>query len=270
MDIYITDLETEERLRVPMLPEELNVKTGAVFQTYAVMGVGDVRLPAGQQPTAFSWEGVLPGRRRMRAPYVREWRSPKAIQQLWSEWRAGKKKLRLMATGTPINHDVYLDRYSVTYSGGQGDYGYSIEFVQARDLSVRLAAAPGQAAPAQPAQARPSPPPAATYTVRAGDSLWSIAQATMGGGGRYGELYEANRAAIDARNSAAGAPKHTIYVGQELAIPSPAPGAPPAPKKAKAAKPKAPAPSGGGGSGDGGRPIGVGAPSYVPSYPSPY
>ena len=215
MDIYLTDLETGDRLRFPMLPESINVQTGAIFQNYTVLAVGDIRLPTGDELTGFTWDGKLPGKLRENEPYVREWRNPHEIQSLWSVYRNRKKKLRLLVTETPINHDVYIQRYNVTYSGGHGDYDYNISFTQAKDLRV-LALTPATAqepATAPAAATRPEPPPATTYTVKPGDSLWKIAQQLMGGGANYPALYEANKAVIGPNPS-------LIHPGQVLTIPS--------------------------------------------------
>lgn len=45
--------------------------------------------------------------------------------------------LVLYVSDTPINHDVYLEDYNVTYSGGNGDYDYDISFVVAKPLIVK-------------------------------------------------------------------------------------------------------------------------------------
>lgn len=49
----------------------------------------------------------------------------------------------------------------------------------------------------------------ATYTIKSGDSLWKIAQETMGSGSKYAELAAANGIS----------PSATIYAGQTLNIP---------------------------------------------------
>ena len=52
---------------------------------------------------------------------------------------------------------------------------------------------------------------AAEYTVKAGDTLGSIAQQELGSGARWNEIYEANKDTIKDPN--------LIYVGQKLEIP---------------------------------------------------
>ena len=65
----------------------------------------------------------------------------------------------------------------------------------------------------EPAAPAVSPTPAEnTYTVQAGDSLWSIAQKTYGTGTKWGVVYEANSSSIKNANM--------IYVGQVLVLPA--------------------------------------------------
>ena len=219
MEIFLTDLEADDTMQFPMLPEKINVHAGSLFQNYTILVVGDISLPSGEELTGFSWDGILPGEARKNAPYIAEWRRPQEIQNLWSVYRAEKKKLRLMITETPINHDVYIQRYSIEYSGGYGDFAYNIYFTQAKDLKVYASGASGEGsttaatAENQPqGQERPSPPPATSYTVVKGDTLWGIAQKEMGSGSRYSELHEANRDVI-------GSDPNNIKPGQVLTIP---------------------------------------------------
>ena len=64
--------------------------------------------------------------------------------------------------------------------------------------------------PAKPAE--PEKPAESTYTVVAGDCLWSIAQKTYGTGTKWGIIYEANKATVKNPN--------LIYIGQVLTIPA--------------------------------------------------
>jgi hypothetical protein len=89
---------------------------------------------------------------------------------------------------------VYLEDFSGTFSGGYGDYNYKISFIQAKDLTVSISGGNSSSGANQnQSPARPSPPPAKTYTVVKGGSLWKIAQKLMGSGARYTELYEAKK-----------------------------------------------------------------------------
>ena len=55
-------------------------------------------------------------------------------------------------------------------------------------------------------------PATETYTVKAGDSLWRIAQNKLGDGNRYMEIFYANRDKMDS-------PQSVIHPGDELNIP---------------------------------------------------
>jgi hypothetical protein len=226
MDIYLTDLETGSRMRFPMVPEKITVQAGEIFQSYTVMAIGDIKLPTGEELNGFQWDGILPGEARKNQPYMAEWRNPKEIQSLWSTYKAGKKKLRLLVTETPINHDVYIEGYTADYKGGYGDYYYKITFVQAKDLQVHVsgAATPaGAAASATAAPARPSPPPSKTHTVASGDTLWKIAQKYLNSGADYTKIYSANKDLIEGEAKKHGRSNsdngHWIYPGTVLAIP---------------------------------------------------
>lgn len=256
MDIYLTDLETNDCIRFPMLPDRITVNTAASFYEYSIINTGEIQIPSGEKLTGFSWSGKLPGAARKNAPYIKEWTDPHEMQSRWSFFRANKKKLRLLITETPINHDVYLSSYDVDYSGGYGDYDYTIEFIQAKDLKIYVsldaqlednsgdgeddttendgnrhtASASRKVFLSSPDgsrewensgyfPSRTSPPEPKTYTVAEGDSLWSIAEKLMGGGNKYFLLYKANKEVIDPPNQEAAADPYTIYAGQVLTIP---------------------------------------------------
>lgn len=257
MDIYLTDLETNDCMRFPMLPEEITVNSSASFYTYSIINVGEIKIPSGEMLTGFSWSGKLPGAARKNEPYVKAWIDPREVQSRWSVFRNKKTKLRLLVTETPINHNVYIASYSVNYAGGYGDYDYTIEFIQAKELKIYAAetqtteiiesgdkdgsgddgngrrllnskrrkvflSSPDGSKVWENSgyfPSRTAPPAPKTYTVAVGDSLWSIAEKLMGGGSKYLQLYMANREIIDEGNKNNPAEKYMIYAGQILTIP---------------------------------------------------
>lgn len=220
MDIYITEIETGARLTLSMLPEKAKREGDAQFQVYDIINVGEVKIPKGTKLLTFSWYGTLPGKSRRDASYIKSqyWHSPEEIQNIWEKWRVNGTKLRLMVTETPINHDVYLSRYTAEATGGNGDYEYNISFVEAKPVEVytvnELSIKPSAKTNTSSTTTRPPAANAAatTYTVKSGDSLWMIAQKTLGKGGRYMEIFNLNKDKLKNPN--------LIYPGQVLTLPS--------------------------------------------------
>lgn len=219
LDIYLTLLETGDCFRFPMLPERVELNMGNEFANYQILGVGEIQTPSGVALDRLSWSGLFPGECRKENPFIREFMPPMECYK-WLEnvkAKAGvSKKLRLLITETSVNLDVYLDQFSGEFSGGQGDFNYSISLVQGKDLLVYATCAIGSGS----AQVeRPALPVTTQYTVVKGDCLWLIAQRFLGSGTRYGEIYSANQSLIDAENKRYGNSKYTIYPGQVFTIP---------------------------------------------------
>ena len=228
MDIYLTNLKTKDRLRIPMLPEEISVKKANQFVSYSIMKIGEVRIPNGTSLDSFSWSGILPGKKRKDAPYVRKWRKPNEIYKWITNLKAknGKPvKARLLITGTPINCDVYLQDFSPVPTGGYGDIEYSITLIQAKEIKVKKKAKDnkknsskkkksGKKLKDKPSSApeSTSKPADQTYTVKSGDSLWKIAQRFYGDGSQYTKIHTANQDTV-------GNDPDRIYPGQILTIP---------------------------------------------------
>jgi nucleoid-associated protein YgaU len=191
--IYLTDKETNETIVFPMMPEKINVKAGAKFRTYVILDIGDIDIPGGELLTIFSWDGILPGEKRKNEPYVFDWVPPQVIQEKLSYFRSTGKLLHLLISNTPINHDVWLDEYSVEYSGGYGDYTYSVTFKQAKQLVINTI---NEANTQETSVTQRSiAPKAKIYTVKTGDTLWKIAQSQLGSGGKYMEIASLNNIA---------------------------------------------------------------------------
>ena len=218
--VYITELDTGTRVALPLPPESVKCKAETKFISYNIINVGEVKLPNGEKLTKFSWSGRLPGEsmKHMRMVSAADWRSPKEIQSIFSIWRNRGMKLRLLVTGTTINHDVYLENYTVDNSR-LDTVEYSISFTHAKDIKVYTTAELNIQEAAQVPQttndreAASETPQKTTYTVKPGDSLWAISKKLLGSGARYSELYEANKSII-------GSNPNLIYPGQTFTIPA--------------------------------------------------
>ena len=217
VDIYIKETNGSRELRIPWLPDTVKfTRNGTRMAKYEILDVGSVHVPTGSELGKFSWESYFPGEGHKDLPFLRgTWQDPKKIQTMLSEWSEYGTPLRIIMTGTPINHDVYLTDYNVNYESGYGDYKYDIEFERRRDIKIVATKMSGSSAGTASA--------ARTYTVKSGDTLWAIAKKFLGSGTKHGTIYQLNKAIIEqtakkhGKSSSSGG--HWIYPGTILQIP---------------------------------------------------
>ena len=134
--------------------------------------------------------------------------------------RDSRQEGRFLITGTDLDVNMAVAVESLDYEerGGEpGDIYYTITLKEWRQYGAArvLVGNAGSLAKSKPKRSG-APAPAKGYTVKAGDSLWAIAQQVYGDGSRYPELYSKNKDAIDKGNKGTGNPQYTIYPGQEF------------------------------------------------------
>ena len=225
MDIYITNTETDETLQIPILPTEIKGSMSNKFASYNVIKNGEIKIPNGTNLDTYSWSSYFPGEARRNEPYIRgTWVDPKVCNMFMRDLRMLNEKpvkVELMITETWINMQAYMQSYSTVRSGGYGDIKYDVTFVRAKQINVKkqsestegnIQDTPTATASTDDTTDRYTPPPAETYTVVQGDTLWGIAQRFYNDGARYPEIHEANRATI-------GDDPNIIKPGQVFVIP---------------------------------------------------
>ncbi len=196
--IILSEFDTGDYMTFPMLPESITVECGTRFQNYDIMNVGEIMLPLGEELTRFSWKCKIPGQKRQTKnnlglflnTFIVVEKDPKAMEEWFSYLRNSNIKCRLLITETPVNHNVYLENYKMTYSGGYGDYECDISFIHAKELKVLTEE------PLKPLisseNVRPSKKAESSYVIKKGDTLWGIAQKYLGKGSRYSEIAKLN------------------------------------------------------------------------------
>ncbi|WOW16591.1 LysM peptidoglycan-binding domain-containing protein [Clostridioides difficile] len=125
------------------------------------------------------------------------------------------------------NMKVSLEEYNIVEDAENGsDVKVTIKLKQYRDYSTKkLVLSPPKNETGRPnVKIEPkrvdsvNAPSGKTYTVKAGDSLWSICQKQLGNGSLYKKVYELNKTMMDKANKGKKVPKYTIYKGQVLKL----------------------------------------------------
>lgn len=218
VDIYIREKNGDREIRIPILPEKFSFPDGdATFITSDIMGWGEVAVPSGTELGSYTWESEFPGELRKNDPMIRgTWQDPKIYRNLLDEWKRKGTLLNILITGYPVNADVYCYKFVPDGEGPYGDIFYELEFIEAREITVTTTDETKKTAR--------SATVAKTYTIKSGDTLWSIAKAHYGDGTKWQTIYNANKEIIEKTAKQYGKSSsqngHWIYPGVKLTIPA--------------------------------------------------
>ncbi len=223
--ITIYDLQKARNLQIPSLPEQISFSCGAKYVSYDIADLGVAEFPAGVEPKAVSWSGVFYGEAfKDFSPIVQKWKAPLEIQNLLNEWVSGGTKLKLVISNTPINMDVTLASFDMTYKGPYGNYEYTLSFKEYVDLKVTVIKKSTTTTTTQPETVRNIKPAPSTYTIKTGDTLWSIAYKYYKSGTKYTVIYNANKNTIESAAKKHGFSSSNngdrIWAGTVLTIPN--------------------------------------------------
>ena len=207
--------------QLPVNPLEdvtLNYKSGN--KTVELVELGEATLLGDRALTGVTIKSIFPAHSY---PWVSgSPRTPDYYVDYLTKRLTRKKTVRLVIAGDGVDINLRCSIESFTPQRPFGEIEvvyYTLSLKEYRSFgAARIQLAATTAATAAPARTGEKPV-GKTYTVKAGDCLWSIAQSQLGNGSRYPELYSANQELIDAKNKGTGYPKYTIYSGQVLAIP---------------------------------------------------
>lgn len=218
-----------KKFTFPALPEKIQGKYGAKYQSFDIISKGTVKIPKGTDVTEIAWDGVFFGKSKRKEPIVKRknWKAPDKCVKILNDFMKDGTVLNLIVAGTWINMDVTISSFQPRAVGAYGNIEYSITFVQKKPLKIyttnelKIAEYVKKTVPRN--DSSDSSGGGSSYTVVPGDTLWGIAARMLGGGSNWTRIYDANAAVIEEwarKYGRAGSDHgHWIYPGEVLTIP---------------------------------------------------
>ncbi|EGT3754166.1 LysM peptidoglycan-binding domain-containing protein [Clostridioides difficile] len=220
-------------VQLPITPGKLEVKVTNKNKTIDLINVGEVNILKKEGLSEISFEAEFT---HNKLPFCRgQFRDVQFFLSKLELLKTDCKPFQFIVSrelGNKVlfntNMKVSLEEYNIVEDADNGsDTKVAIKLKQYRDYSTKkLVPAP----PKTTETGRPSvkiepkrvdsinAPNTKTYTVKSGDSLWSICQKQLGNGSLYKKVYELNKSMMDKANKGKNLSKYTIYKGQVLKL----------------------------------------------------
>lgn len=205
----------KEKLRLPVLPEQLDVSNNLANESVKVSKFGEVTFINEPGAKTISFSSHFPKKYSPLSEYKGFLSPENAILKI-EKWMKAKKPVQFLVTGTKINFTCSIENFS--HREGEKDIGD-------RDFDLTLkeyqTASPRKIKQKKKTKKkRPSKPAPNMYTVKKGDTLWHIAGRFYGNSQEWRKIWNANKQAMIKRSKRnIKQPGHWIFPGQKLKIP---------------------------------------------------
>jgi LysM repeat protein len=201
----------QDIFRLPVNPETLEIKEAGDGKSYTIVDFGEINAIAHPKLTEITIESIFPAQRY---PFVlvpetgpNRLRRPFEYVEMIKKWMESRRPIRFVFSGIKgsdssgeqsSGHDFALNMAASIESfswklvaGSSGDIEFSLslkKYVFYQALAVKVVK--GEAKAEQKRASDKKPP--STYTMKAGDNLWKIAQKVLGDGQKYKVIQKLN------------------------------------------------------------------------------
>lgn len=210
MEIWLR--QGRAKLRIAVLPAEYEVTSESNNTQVVIHSLGEINLLGKKKLKNISFSSFFPKQKYSFCEYT-SFPGPKESVKLIERMK-DNGVLRLTMTGTPVNMDCTIEKFTWGENDGTKDINFTLEFKEYRKVriktKVKRESLPQKVEPA--ATERPAKEVSSTtYTVAKGDNLCKIAKNLTGSSANWKAIYEQNKTVI-------GGNPNLLYPGQQLVI----------------------------------------------------
>ncbi len=187
-------------------PKQIQVSSDNGDKSIELLNVGTVMLPGRRNPVKITIQTFLPA---PGSPFYRGV-APESMIGMIEKAKNGQKSIRIIISGTNVNHKFIINSAAATYTEGQNDVQVAWSFTEDRFSSITAVASMANRYTATGLSQRPDTQETPkSVTVKSGDTLWGFAVQYYGDGTRWQDIAGQNGIAAPGK----------LPVGKVLEIP---------------------------------------------------
>ncbi|WP_342510590.1 hypothetical protein MKY34_11315 [Sporosarcina sp. FSL K6-1522] len=137
MDIFLSVNNRAEVIQLPIVPSEFKISSPVNNENFTTINQGDIKLFGERGLKSLVIASFFPhhdkhypfarGENRLRWDYVK----------IIESWRDRKLRVRLIATGAPINIVMTIDDFEYGYQDGSGDIYYTLTLSEFKMIQLK-------------------------------------------------------------------------------------------------------------------------------------
>ena len=183
--LVITD---DGQFELAVNPKQISVSGDNSDKTMELLNLGTVMLPGHRNPLKITIQTFLPA---SNSPFYKGI-TPEKIIAMIDKAKDGQRSIRLIISGTDINHKFIINSASRNYIEGQKDITVSWSLTEDRMSSVRAVASAAKKTDTGLNERPGDEEIPKSVTLVKGDTLWDLAVKYYGDGTQWTKIAEAN------------------------------------------------------------------------------
>lgn len=136
MDIFLSVNNREQIIQLPIVPSEFMISSPVSNETFTTINQGDLLLLGEEGLKGIVIDSFFPHHKKnypfARSNQYKRWEYVEMI----NAWKKNKLRVRLIATGSPVNMVMGIADFTYGYKDGSGDIYYTLTLSENPDIKL--------------------------------------------------------------------------------------------------------------------------------------